>query len=491
MPGLLVIDDDRSVVPLIRSACKQVAIDVLAAETAEQGLQLLREQQPDVLLLDVLLPDTTGLELFDRVRQIDERVPVIFMTASGESDTAIEAMKLGALDYLMKPLDVARIKALVEQALEIRRVMETPIELPEVNRPPASDGELIGRSPAMLEVYKAVGRVAPQTVTVLVRGESGTGKELIARAIYQHSARRGKPFLAVNCAALPETLLESELFGHERGSFTGADHRRIGKFEQCNGGTIFLDEVGDMAPLSQAKLLRLLQEQRFERVGGNETIKTDVRIIAATNRDLETMTTEGTFRPDLYYRLNGFTIKVPPLRERGDDLLLLIEALLGRFSHELNKPLQRVSPEALKMLVEYPWPGNVRELQSMLRKSLLNLTGPVLLPDMLPEEVRLWRPSGNAEPSGGDENGLASDLAALVRASLSAGSENLYAEALEFMERYVVTRVLQTTAGNQSKAAKMLGITRGSLRNKTHALGVKIGQVVSSGAEAEEEAEEG
>jgi len=285
--------------------------------------------------------------------------------------------------------------------------------------------------------------------------------------------------LAVNCAALPETLLESELFGHEKGSFTGADHRRIGKFEQCNGGTIFLDEVGDMAPLSQAKLLRLLQEQRFERVGGNETIKTDVRIIVATNRDLESMIADATFRPDLYYRLNGFTIKVPPLRERGDDLLLLIEAFLSRYSQELNKPLQRVSPEALKILVEYSWPGNVRELQSMLRKALLNLTGPVLVPEFLPDEVR----SGphQAFTGGGDADGTASDLASLVKSRLSASSENLYAETLEFMERYLVTRVLQTTAGNQSKAAKILGITRGSLRNKTHALGIKIGQVVSTG----------
>ncbi len=488
MPGVLVIDDDRSVVPLIRSACKHAGeIEVMSAETAEEGLKLLKAHPPEVLMLDVMLPGVTGLELFDRVRKIDERVPVIFMTASGESDTAIEAMKLGALDYLMKPLDVARIRALVEQALEIRRLMETPVELPEVNRAVAVDSEMIGRSLPMMEVYKAVGRVAPQTVTVMIRGESGTGKELIARAIYHHSARRGKPFLAVNCAALPETLLESELFGHEKGSFTGADHRRIGKFEQCNGGTIFLDEVGDMAPLSQAKLLRLLQEQRFERVGGNETIKTDVRIIVATNRDLETMIADATFRPDLYYRLNGFTIKVPPLRERGDDLLLLIEAFLTRYSQELNKPLQRVSPEALKILVEYPWPGNVRELQSMLRKSLLNLTGPVLVPEFLPDEVRSGPPHSSA--SGADSaDGIASDLSGLVKARLSAASENLYAETLEFMERYLVTRVLQTTAGNQSKAAKILGITRGSLRNKTHALGIKIGQVVS--AESDDEPDE-
>ncbi|MDX1946142.1 MAG: sigma-54 dependent transcriptional regulator [Pirellulaceae bacterium] len=487
---VLVIDDDRGIVHLIRAACKSNGdIVVEAAETADDGLAKLKKLRPDVLLLDIMLPGASGMELFERIREIDERVPVIFITAGGESDTAIEAMKLGALDFLLKPLDVGRVRELIDQALEIRRLMETPVELP---RPAPSNHELIGRSPQMLEVYKAIGRVAPQTVTVLIRGESGTGKELIARAVYQHSDRRGKPFLAVNCAALPEMLLESELFGHEKGSFTGADHRRIGKFEQCNGGTIFLDEVGDMPALMQAKLLRLLQEQRFERVGGNETIATDVRIITATNRDLDAMTAEGSFRPDLYYRLNGFTIKLPALRERGDDLLLLIEAFLARFSQELNKPLQRVSPDALKGLLEYPWPGNVRELQSMLRKALLNMTGPILMPEFLPDEIRAASGKSESMPAahagGGDPRGR--DLGRFLEERMAAGSENLYAEAVEFMERHVVTRVLQSTGGNQSKAAKLLGITRGSLRNKTHALGIKIDQVVLPG-DAEPPADDG
>jgi two-component system nitrogen regulation response regulator GlnG len=487
MPGVLVIDDDRSVVHLIRAALKDLKVEVMAAESADEGLSAFKKLKPDAVLLDIMLPGTSGIDLFDKIRRVDERVPVIFITAGGESDTAIEAMTLGALDFLLKPLDVARIKELVSQALQIRTLMETPVEVPEVARPAGSDHQLIGRSPQMLEVYKAIGRVAPQSVAVLIRGESGTGKELIARAIYQHSQRRGKPFLAVNCAALHDTLLESELFGHEKGSFTGADHRRIGKFEQCNGGTIFLDEVGDMAPLVQAKVLRLLQEQTFERVGGNETIKTDVRIIAATNRDLEKMTEEGTFRPDLYYRLNGFTIPLPPLSDRGDDLLLLIEAFLTRYSHELNKPLQRVSPDALKLLVEYTWPGNVRELQSMLRKALLNLTGPVLIPEFLPDEIRApgrQRGNGAAASARGDD-ALPCDLCEFLDGRLGASSSNVYAESVEFMERYVVTRVLQNTGGNQSKAAKLLGITRGSLRNKTLALGIKIGQVVSSEAEGE------
>jgi DNA-binding NtrC family response regulator len=474
VPGILVIDDDRSVVPLVRAALRHLEKEVFAAACADEGLEMFVKNMPDVVLLDVMLPGESGLEAFERIRRTDERVPVIFITAGGESDTAIEAMKLGALDYLLKPLDVARVKHLVGQALEMRRLMETPVELPEYSKPPGGDHELIGRSPQMLEVYKAIGRVAPQKVAVLIRGESGTGKELIARAIYQHSDRRGKPFLAVNCAALPETLLESELFGHEKGSFTGADHRRIGKFEQCNGGTIFLDEVGDMAPLVQAKLLRLLQEQQFERVGGNQTITTDVRIITATNRDLEAMTEEGTFRPDLYYRLNGFTIKLPPLRDRGDDLLLLIEAFLSRYSQELGKPLQRVSPDAMKVLLEYHWPGNVRELQHVLRKALLNMTGTVLMPEFLPEEILgpAAAPVARGERAAVDgSDGLPSDLSTFLEPRLSGESENLYAEGIEFMERYLVTRVLQTTGGNQSKAAKMLGITRGSIATPPSVIG--------------------
>lgn len=488
MRNILVVDDDRSVIHLIKAAFKGADVEVLAAGSASEGLKLLRSHKPDVMLLDIMLPEITGLELFQQIREVDQNVPVIFITAGGESETAIEAMKLGAFDYLLKPLDVARVKHLVDQALEIRRLTAIPVEVPETAPVAGGDNQLIGRSRQMLEVYKDIGRVAPQTVTVLIRGESGTGKELIARAIYQHSPRRGKPFLAVNCAALPDALLESELFGHEKGSFTGADHRRIGKFEQCNGGTIFLDEIGDMSPLVQAKLLRLLQEQRFERVGGNITIQTDVRIITATNRNLEAMTEEGTFRPDLYYRLNGFTIKLPSLRERGDDLLLLIEAFLMRYSSELGKTLQRVSPDAMKILMEYTWPGNIRELQGVLRKALLNLTGPILVPDFLPEEVRqVSKPDRESPADKGEASGAAHDLKNFLEGRLDGSSQNLYAEAVEFMERYVVMRVLQTTGGNQSRAAKILGITRGSLRNKTHSLGIKIDQVISHGESADEE----
>ena len=297
-------------------------------------------------------------------------------------------MKLGAFDYLLKPLDFPKVRELVARAFEIRRFMHVPVTLSGESHSNGNGDALIGRCPAMQEVYKAIGRVAPQNVTVLIHGESGTGKELVARAIYQHSPRASGRFLAVNCAAIPEALLESELFGHEKGSFTGADAKRIGKFEQCSGGTLFLDEVGDMTPLVQSKVLRVLQEQRFERVGGNETISTDVRIIAATNRDLESMTGKGEFRPDLYYRLNGFSIKLPPLRERPEDIVVLLEHFLRRFSRELGKEVCDVSPEALECMMHYRWPGNVREFQSVLKQAILQAIGPVLLPGFLPPAIR-------------------------------------------------------------------------------------------------------
>ena len=330
----------------------------------------------------------------------------------------------------------------------------------------------------MVEVYKAIARVAPQDISVLIRGESGTGKELVARAIYHHSARRDGPFLAVNCAAMSETLLDSELFGHEKGSFTGADRRRIGKFEQCHGGTIFLDEVGDMSPLVQSKVLRLLQEQQFERVGGNETIATDVRIISATNRDLEAMGNEGKFRSDLYYRLHGFTIELPPLRERGDDILLLLENFLTRLPPELGKThVEGIAPDAVSLLMNYPWPGNVREMLSVVRQALLNATGPVIVPDFLPDAVRTGFVRATPSPSNNHRPG--SDLQPFVEERIRAGSTNLYAESLEAMERYLISRVLQETAGNQSKAAKILGITRGKIRDRVAAFNVMLNRVVS------------
>ncbi len=489
MSKILVIDDDRSVRHLIEKAFEQHDAMVVSAASAEEGLRLQGEVQPDVVLLDILLPKTSGLELFEKLREADAKLPIIFITSLASSETAIKAMTLGAFDYLLKPLDLARIQELVGQALEIRRLMNIPVDLPGSSRPIHEDATavrsdtLVGQSAQMQEVYKAIGRVAPQDVTVLIRGESGTGKELVARAVYQHSPRRKGQFLAVNCAAIPDALLESELFGHEKGSFTGADQRRIGKFEQCSGGTLFLDEIGDMSTLVQSKVLRVLQSQQFERVGGNETITTDVRVIAATNRPLEKMVQDGDFRSDLYYRLSGFTIQLTPLRDRPDDLVPLLENYLALFSRELRKDVHGIANEAMKILTRYSWPGNVRELQNVLKQTLLRSAGPVILPDFIPDRVRHLEATATTSTPEGSSRDAATDLKLFVQARMSSNSTSLYAETLEFMDRYLVTHVLRACGGNQSKAARLLGITRGCLRSKVKALGVSIDTTVQVAGE--------
>ncbi|MBI2826311.1 MAG: sigma-54-dependent Fis family transcriptional regulator [Planctomycetia bacterium] len=467
MPTLLVVDDDRAVRHLVRQAFQGPELEVVEAATAAEGLDLSRQRQPDTVLLDIMLPEMSGLEAYRAFQTIDPKLPVIFITALDSSDVAIQAMSLGAYDFVLKPLEVARLCKVVRQALDIRRLMNVPVSVPGGTVDGGAD-RLVGRSPAMQDVYKAIGRVAPQNVTVLIRGESGTGKELVARAIYQHSPRASRPFLAVNCAAIPDTLLESELFGHEKGAFTGADQRRIGKFEQCNGGTLFLDEVGDMSLLLQAKMLRVLQQQQFERVGGNQTITTDVRLITATNRDLEKMVEAREFRADLYYRLSGFTIHLPPLRERTADVPLLLDYFLRRFSTALSKDVQAISPEAMAILMAHHWPGNIRELENVVRQALLNTVGPVLLPEFLQGAVSA--PDSGADVATARGDGLTSTIERL----LDQGNENLYAEAVAALERYVLRRVLSRTQGNISQSAKMLGITRGSLRNKIRALGLSI-----------------
>ncbi len=478
MSTVLVIDDDRSVLFTIERAFRGTGLTVLSARTANEGLALL-DKKPDVVLLDVLFPEGSGLDAVGEIQARDPKLPIIFITAGGTSDTTIEAMKLGAYDFLLKPLDLGKLRELVDRALEIRRLMQVRVEIPFNDTPGANGDHFIGRSPAMSEVFKAIGRVAPQNVTTLIIGESGTGKELVARAIYHHSTRSAERFLALNCAALPETLLESELFGHEKGSFTNANYRRIGKFEQCAKGTIFLDEVADMSPLLQSKILRVLQEQKFERVGGNETIETDVRVIAATNRDLTDMVAKGQFREDLYYRLNGFTIKLPPLRERGDDILLLLEHFVARFSREFQKEVDGIAPEAIELLVRYSWPGNVRELETVVRQALLNTTGSVILSEFLPDTVRSAGPAAAPGHASTPARGAPpSDLAPFVDECLANGSEGMHYATIERAERYLLTRVLQHTRGNQSQAARILGITRGSLRNKMRTLGILVDSTV-------------
>ncbi len=489
MPKVLVIDDDRTVLRLVEKALAEADVEVFSAENADKGMKILQAERPDTLLLDIMLPDKSGLELAQEIRNFDAKLPVVFITVSDDSDVAIEAMKLGAYEYVLKPLGIEQIQHLVDRGLETRRLMQAPVLLQQ-NNDLSDEGEvLVGRSPQMLEVYKQIGRVAAQDVSVLIRGESGTGKELIARAIYQHSHRHDNCFLAVNCAALSDTLLESELFGHEKGAFTGADRRHIGKFEQCHDGTIFLDEVGDMSPLTQSKVLRLLQEQKFERVGGSDMIQVDVRIISATNCDLEQMIEEGDYRLDLFHRLNAFEIHLPPLRERGDDIPRLLEHFLSIFNKKLGKSITGISDEAMELLVNYSWPGNVRELQSILRKAMLMATGPVLVPECLPEEFQEEHDQGALAslPTGGDR---ATDFSAFIEQREAAGSNDLHAESVEWMEQILLTRILQKHNGNQSKTAEELGITRGSLRHKIKTLGISINSVVSPATDRDEDDDE-
>lgn len=479
---VLAIDDDRSLHHLVGKVFEGSEVEVIAAKDGRAGLESVERDRPDVVLLDIRLPDASGLELFRDIQKRDRRLPVVFITADSESETAINAIQLGAFDYLRKPLDLAELKEVVLRAFDTRRLMNIPVAVPIRGDHQTGGDPFVGGSSAMLDVFKSIGRVAGQDVTVLIRGESGTGKELVARAVYQHSRRASQCFMAINCAAIPDNLLESELFGHEKGAFTGADQRRIGKFEQCNGGTLFLDEVGDMSLLVQGKVLRLLQDQRFERVGGNTTLSTDVRLVAATNRNLEQMVEAGEFREDLLYRLNNVTIRLPPLRERESDISLLLEHYVSRFAKILNRPdLEGISPDALELLQRYRWPGNIRELQSVVRYAILHTSGTVIVPDFLPEEVRsggLGMPdSPVAAPS--PETGLPdSELARFVAQRIEHGTTDLYAECLEMMERFLFTRVLQETQGNQSRAADLLGITRGKVRDRIAAFGIIVDKEV-------------
>jgi two-component system nitrogen regulation response regulator GlnG len=337
--------------------------------------------------------------------------------------------------------------------------MREPAVVAETASDPDVDGAIVGACPAMREVYKAIGRVAAQDIPVLITGESGTGKELVARAIYQHSQRSRSPFLALNCAAIPEPLLESELFGHEKGSFTGADRKRIGRFEQCNGGTLFLDEIGDMPLALQAKMLRVLQEQSFERVGGSETVTTNVRIISATHRDLKAHAAEGKFRPDLYYRLGVFTVHLPPLRERGEDLLVLVQHFLRRFNKQFSRDIREVSPESIDLLRAYSWPGNLRELQSVLKQALLRANGSILLPTMLPELT-----SSRVETLPNQPNHFS--VEGFIRKRLAEGTEDLNEEAHRELDRVLLPLVMEHTRGNQLQAAKVLGVARQTLRRR-------------------------
>ena len=482
MAKLLVIDDEPSVLYALERFLSSDTLEVLTAATAAEGLRQVAACRPDVVVIDMRLPDRTGLEVHAEIRILDPRLPVIMITAFAATETAIEAMRNGAYEYLLKPVDFRRLREVVAGALEVSRLNRVPAVIEEGGETDSAlSDRIIGSSPAMQKVYKAIGRVASQDTTVLILGESGTGKELAARAIYHYSSRNQKPFLAINCAALPENLLESELFGHERGAFTGADRRRIGKFEQIDGGTLFLDEIGDMTPATQSKVLRLLQQQQFERVGGNEVIQTNVRLIAATNQKLTEMVEAGQFRQDLFYRLNGFMIHLPRLIEREGDMTLLVEHFLRVFNRELNKNVRFLTPEAKSALESYAWPGNIRELESVIRFAMLHVVGDVLTLECLPDTFRL--PSDavatSAEPAHPEpvRNGFHGVLRTLRRL-LKDGHPSAYREICAAVDLVILEEVLNQVRGNQMQAAQLLGISRTTLRSKLQALDVSFSKPV-------------
>jgi two-component system nitrogen regulation response regulator GlnG len=461
MAKLLVVDDEPIICHSFRRTFAGPAVEVLTAGSVAEGWARARADGPDVVVTDLQLPDGTGLDLFERLRAADPTLPVIFITAYATAETTIEAMKRGAFDYLTKPLDLAQMSAVLGRAFEAARLMREPVALPD---DPGGE-RLIGRSPPMQELCKQIGRVAPQDVTVLITGESGAGKELVARAIYQHSRRADRPFLAINCAAIPEALVESELFGHEQGAFTGADRRRIGKFEQAGDGTILLDEIGDMPPPVQAKMLRVLQERRFERLGGNEPVAARARVLAATNRDLEQLIAAGRFRQDLYYRLNGVTLRVPPLRERKADIPELAHHFLFRSAREGNRDVRGFAPEALDRLQRLDWPGNVRELLNCVRSAVYRAAGTLVTPDQLPD-LAAAAPARDGEPLP--------DLAPAIDAMLGDGRRRVHERLLALVERELIARALRATDGNQTQASELIGLSRVTLRHKMRELGIAV-----------------
>jgi nitrogen regulation protein NR(I) len=458
--AILIVDDDNQLRQSFEKLLTEEGYNVHTAASGEAGLDMVRTSVPDLVLIDVRLPGMNGLETFRAMRELEPKLPVIVMTAFGTTEVAIEATKLGAFDYVLKPFEIPDILALIRQALDAGRFMRSRVEI-DVTPEIATTEAIVGRSRQMQEVYKGIGRVAPTDATVLIRGESGTGKELVARAIYQHSLRANKPFLVINCVAIPETLLESELFGYEKGAFTGAATRRVGKIQQAHGGTIFLDEIGDMPFSIQAKILRLLQEKHIERLGGREAIPVDVRIIAATNRDLEAALAEGRFREDLYYRLKVVTLWIPPLRDRAEDIPLLADYFLGRFAREMEIANPGMKKEAKSLLKNHPWQGNVRELANAIQKTLIFSRGGPIGPEDTSKVVRSERSVQEVDEAVNEV------MSRWIRSMLlSDVSKDMFSTLMDQFAKTVITEALQLTDGNRSRAAELLGISRPTLLSK-------------------------
>ncbi len=487
--SLLIIDDEADALYSFKRFLADEPYEILTADNGRDGVRIFGERQPDLVLMDVRMPGMDGMEAMREIRSLNPRALVIMMTAFSTTQMAIEAIKAGALDYVLKPFDVEKIKRLIADSMRSARSMKSVVSYqPLLSKEDYVQG-IIGKSDAMQTVYKEIGRVAGRNITVLITGETGTGKELVARAIYHHSERSKRKFLAVNCGAIPEALLESELFGHERGAFTGAVARKIGKFEISDTGTLFLDEVAELSAATQSKLLRVVQENEIERVGGSTPIPVDVRLIAATNRDLGAMIRAGGFREDLFYRLNVASIHLPPLRERTEDIALLVEYFVTRFEAEYGGKVT-VSEAAIKKLEAHLWPGNVRELENTISNSFVRVKGEVLLP----EDVRLGAaedepaprskaaedargPGYSAATDSDDLDSLMCRVFERVREMRESGEAE---DAFDLVEHYLVREALVHFSGNQVRAARLLGITRSTLRKRMEKYGLKLKTKIES-----------
>jgi DNA-binding NtrC family response regulator len=465
---ILLIEDDSGITDTLKRVLVEENYAVEIEKRGDDGLERAAAESFHVVITDLKLPGIGGLEIVRRLHATQPRLPIILVTAFGTTDTAIEAMKYGAYDYVLKPFNIPQLIELVGKAADSNRRMSEPVALGETS---TSREALIGQGQAMQAIYKEIGRVASKPVNVLIRGETGTGKDLIARAIYQHSDRANAPFIAINCAAIPETLLESELFGHEKGAFTGAEARRIGRFEQADHGTIFLDEIGDMTLGTQVKLLRVLQAKTIQRLGGRDTIPVDTRVIAATHRDLETAISEKRFREDLYYRLNVVVLTLPPLRNRREDISHLVRYFLGKYGPELGNSSPSIHPEAIEFLQAQSWPGNVRELENVMRKALLTAQDYTITRDHVRAALNKSTGAGcSALQSFGEY------VEELLTAARRGEFSDAHARALESAERELFTRAIQQAQGNQAKAARWLGITRITMRAKLIQFGLHPSQ---------------
>ncbi len=481
MDRLLLIDDEPDVQYSFRRTLDPAQVELTTASSGEEGLRLFPKVKPDLVIMDIRMGGISGLETLRRLREMDAKIPVIMMTAYGTTQNAIEAMKLGAYDYLLKPFDVPKLRQLIASALDAARTMRQVVSYQPLLESEDYDVGIVGRSEAMQNVFKLIGQLAASDATALITGESGTGKELVARAIYHHSRRSQQRFLAINCAAIPENLLEAELFGHEKGAFTGATSQRLGKFEQCDGGTIFLDEIGDMSLSTQTKILRVLQDGTFERVGGNQAIRVNVRIIAATNKSLEKAVAAREFREDLFYRLNVVRIRMPPLRERREDIALLTNYFLKKLTQDQGQPPKTISPQAVTALERHSWPGNVRELENAIRRALVVCKGgTILLQDLPPEIVTPPSPGPVAAPPPEGPQATGSppapgdlDVGALAALLFQWARKQPTLKIMPAVERELIIRALAETKGNQVQAARLLGMTRATLRKRVDKFHIK------------------